>query len=354
MAEPRAVTLSDVAREAGVSLATASRAYNGSDRVVGRELRERVLAAAERLNYMANTPAQAMARGRSNVIGLVVHDIADPYFSTIAAGVMKAAEAEGLIVTVGSTLRNPAREVDYVDAHRGLQSRAIILAGSKINEPGVQPRLTKAIDDFKARGGRVVSIGQARTGIDSVVVGNRAGAQQLADELVDLGHRRIAILAGPENLQTARDRTSGFTHTLSTRGLNAVALEHGDFTRDGGYSAMIQVIDRGSPNHRSVATASPGSKLSVDCVLAANDVMAVGAMAACRDRGVRVPQDLSIAGFDDIATLRDVTPGLTTIALPLEQMGAKALELVLGEPAATPRRERITGELIVRESTPSR
>ena len=132
---PGVVTLMDVANEAGVSLATASRAFNGSTRRVREDLRERVLVAAKKLNYTANAPAQAMARGHTNVVGLLVHDIADPYFSSIAAGVMKAAEEHHLIVTVGSTMRRPQRELDYLAALRGQRSRAVILAGSRVDDP---------------------------------------------------------------------------------------------------------------------------------------------------------------------------------------------------------------------------
>lgn len=182
-------------------------------------------------------------------------------------------------------------------------------------------------------------IGQARPGVDSVVVANKAGAKALAERLVQLGYRRYAVLAGPQHLQTALDRTEGFTQGLGTAGITPVAVVAGEFTRDGGYAAMADALG-----------AHPG----VDCVLAANDIMAVGAMALCRERGVAVPGDLGVAGFDDIPTLRDVSPDLTTIALPLERMGAAAIDLVLAEQRATPRRERVAGQLVVRESTPGR
>lgn len=338
-ARPVAVTLSEVAREAGVSLATASRAINGSVRQVREELRERVLEAAARLNYAANAPAQAMARGQASVVGLVVHDIADPYFSAIAAGVMRAAEDHHLLVTVGSTMGRPERELTYLASLRGQRGRAAILAGSRVDDTELQERLRHEIHMYQAVGGRVVAISQHRLPVDTVVVENRSGARALAARLVALGYRRFGVLAGPRELLTARDRLEGFRDGLVAAGADRPrTVVRGDFTRDGGYRAMQQLLDD-SPD--------------VQCVFAVNDVMAVGAMAACRDRGLVLPRDLALAGFDDIATLRDVHPALTTVRLPLEAMGAAALELVLSaEKPGASRSRRIRGEVVVRASTP--
>ena len=337
---PGPVTLQDVANEAGVSLATASRAINGSTRKVREDLRERVHEAALKLNYSANAPAQAMARGRTNVIGLIVHDIADPYFSSIASGVMRAAEGQDLLVTLGSTVGRPERELDYLRVLRGQRSRAVILAGSRVDDEALLTRLREQGQAFERSGGRVVVISQNRLPFDTVVVENRSGAKALATELTSRGYRRFAVLGGPSNLLTARDRVQGFRDGVSKAGAPAPFLVHGDFTRDGGYNAMMQVLD---------------SEVEVDCVMAVNDVMAVGAMAAARERGLKLPHDIALTGFDDIATLRDVGPGLTTVRLPLEEIGAKALELVLSaDGVAAPRARRIKGEVLIRESTPGR
>ena len=334
-----AVTLQDVANEAGVSVATASRAFNGSTRKVRDDLLVRVLAAAEKLNYSANAQAQAMARGRTNVVGLLVHDIADPYFSSIAAGVMQAADEHHLLVTLGSTMRRPERELEYLAGLRGQRGRAAILAGSRVDDPDLMEALNKEIHAFEDSGGRVVVIGQQRLTVDTVEIQNRSGAKVLATELIALGYRRFGVLAGPRTLLTARDRLQGFKAGLSTAGLPAPIVIHGEFTRNGGYDAMTEVLE-------AVGL--------IDAVFAVNDVMAVGAMAACRDFGLRLPRDMALAGFDDIATLRDVDPGLTTVRLPLEAVGAAALELVVTADGPEPRRRRIRGEVIVRASTPKR
>lgn len=337
--QPGAVTLQDVASEAGVSVATASRAFNGSTRKVRDDLLMRVLAAAEKLNYSANAQAQAMARGRTNVVGLLVHDIADPYFSSIAAGVMKAADAHHLLVTLGSTMRRPERELEYLAGLRGQRGRAAILAGSRVDDPDLMKSLNKEIHSFEGSGGRVVVIGQQRLPVDTVEIQNRGGANVLASELIALGYRRFAVLAGPRTLLTSRDRLQGFRAGVSAAGLPSPVVIHGEFTRNGGYVAMTHLLE---------------AVEQVDAVFAVNDVMAVGAMAACRDHGLRLPRDMALAGFDDIATLRDLDPGLTTVRLPLEDVGVAALELAVTADGSEPRLRRIKGEVVVRASTPKR
>ncbi|WP_166356189.1 LacI family DNA-binding transcriptional regulator [Phytoactinopolyspora limicola] len=337
-----AVTLTDVAREAGVSLATASRAINGSTRQVGDELRQRVLAAAHKLNYAANSQAQAVAKGRTNIAGLLVHDIADPYFSSIATGVIRAAEAHQMLVTLANTGRRTDREVEHLGALRGQHSRVVIVVGSRMADSPDDDALRREVASFEGIGGRVVMISQDLLPVDTVVLENYSGAYDLAVQLVDLGYQRFGILGGPETLLTARDRVEGFRAGLVARGLAVAPADvvHGGFTRDGGYAAMTEMLDRG---------------MNLDCVFAANDVMAVGAMTACREHGLDLPRQLGMAGFDDITTLRDLSPALTTVQLPLETAGAIALDLALeAEPGDPPRVRRISGEVVIRQSTPPR
>jgi LacI family transcriptional regulator len=169
-------------------------------------------------------------------------------------------------------------------------------------------------------------------------VQNRVGARDLARALAGLGHRRLAVLAGPPELLTARDRRVGFVEGLREAGVaDEVRIVPGAFTRDGGYAAAARLVADG---------------LDVTCVFAVNDVMAVGAMAAFRDHGLAIPEDISVAGFDDIQTLRDLVPSLTTVGLPLEEMGEQAATLALDtEPGAGPRTLRVRGEVVLRAST---
>lgn len=336
-----AVTLVDVAKAAGVSLSTASRALNGSTRVVAEPLRARVLAAAATLNYTPNAAAQAMVRGHLDMVGVVVHDIADPYFAAIAAGVMRRAERAGLLVAMSSTLRRPEQEVDYVAAFRRQRVRAVVLVGSRTSDRAQLARLRTEVERFQAIGGRVVAVSQRQLPVDTVVVENRAGARDLADTLIALGYRRFAVLSGPGTLVTARDRLTGFRAGLTRHGVTLAddQVIPGEFTRDGGYAAAGELLDR---------------RPDVECVFAVNDVMAVGAMAALRERRVRLPDAMGVAGFDDISTLQDVTPRLTTVRIDLEGLGEAATELALAEQATSPRVRRARCEVVVRDSTPRR
>ena len=337
---PSNITLKDVAALAGVSEATASRAFNGSARRVRDDLQQRVLVAAKKLNYAPTVAAQAVARGQSDVVGLIVHDISDPFFASIAAGAMTTAEAHRLIVTLGSTMRRPERELDYLAALRGQRSRAVVLAGSRVADKNLLEELLTAIRAYEQVGGHVVVISQPALPVDTVVVKNRAGARELSTALVDLGYRRFGILRGPTTLMTARDRFRGFSEGLRAAGLGPTAVVAGGFTRDGGHDAMLEILD---------------SAPDLDCVFAVNDVMAVGAMVACRERGLDIPHDLGLAGFDDISTLRDLHPGLTTVRLPLEEMGRLAMELAAtAERGGEPRQVKVAGEVVVRASTPAR
>jgi LacI family transcriptional regulator len=336
------VTLSQVAREAGVSLATASRAFNGSaNRTVRPDLRERVLAAAEKLRYMPDANAQAMARGHGSSLGLLVHDISDPYFSSIAAGVTLAADRAGLAVTLASTQHNAAREPGLIELLTRQRARAIIVVGGRRDDDEANAMVRGALEDFLRSGGTASVIGQPLLGVDTVAIGNREGAAKLAAALYGIGYRRFAVLSGPRDHLTARDRMQGFAATLERLGapLAPAAVVHSEFTRDGGHDGMTELLAR---------------NVDVELVFAVNDVMAVGAMAAARELGVRVPDQLAVAGFDDIVALRDITPALTTVHVPLVEVGIAATELALSPPEARPRVVDVEGSVVLRESTPPR
>jgi len=340
------VTLQDVADRAGVSLTTASRVVNDGSRKVGKALADRVHKAVAELGYTANLQARAVATGQSTMIGVALRDISDPYFSSIAAGLIEVADGEvvgggRLLVCMSSTAADEDAEREYVALMRAQRARAVVLIGSRSDNTAAREVLRAELHAFTRSGGRAACIGQDLLGVDTVRPENKAGAEALARALAALGHRRFAVLAGPRSLLTGQDRTNGFRDGLNAWSvkLDPARVVHGDLSRDGGYAAMSEILAAGEP--------------LPDCVFAVSDIMAVGALARLRAAGIDVPGDIALAGFDDISTLRDVYPPLTTVRLPLKRLGEIAARLVLSDDDA-PRRPRVVpvpGEVVLREST---
>lgn len=333
----RSLRLQDVADAAGVSLATASRSLSGSNGV-SPELAERVRAVADDLGYVANVHARSLAGGSTSSIGLVVHEIGDPYFTEIAAGVMGLGEQHGLMVQVRQTRRDPDNELAQVRALVANRVDGIIIAGSGYVDPAVEQPARRQLDAFRQAGGRVAAIGRHHLGVDAVLPDNRAGGRTIAEHLLGLGHRRVAILTGSRALTTISDRLAGVDEALAAAG-----RRHGDwpvveaaFTRQGGKDAARRVLDEHA---------------DVTAMFALNDDMAIGALSVLRAGGVAVPGEMSVAGFDDIEVAEDIAPSLTTVRLPMREMGEMALTLALGPPAARPRRRTTGHELVVRDST---
>ncbi len=352
-------TLADVALLAGVSLATASRALGtGHGRTVGADLRARVRAAAAELNYSPNAHAQAM-RGASSTIGLIVHDILDPFATSIASGVLEAARDRNLLVSIAATGTDPDTEVQLVESLRRQRASAVILVGSRFADSAAQRWLAEEAAAIRASGGQVVVVGQDQLNTPAIVIDNAEGAEHLAKVLWSQGYRRFAVLAGPEFLLTSEERLAGFRQGLASVGypLPDENVIGSAMTRDGGHTAMTELLDR---------------EIDVDCVFAVNDVMAVGAMAALRDLRLSVPKDMGMAGFGDIAALRDIEPALTTVRLPLVAIGRQALGLALVSPVIHSYSTEadgdssafetmgdatvfpVCGEVVVRASTPAR
>ncbi|MFI6709205.1 LacI family DNA-binding transcriptional regulator [Nonomuraea sp. NPDC050478] len=336
-----AVTLHDVAREAGVSVATASRALNGSARNVRTENASRVRAAAAKLNYRPHLSAQAIARGQTRTAALVVGDVADPYFSAIAAGVTEAAEAAGLIVTMAVAGRSPERELEIIRTLRGQRPRLIAVAGSRIDGAATRAALSGELEAYRSAGGRVVMISQRDLPFDTVTIDNAGGAYQLARALAAAGYRRFALFRAPVTVRTSRDRCAGFLAGLRELGLaveDRFVVET-EFTRAGGYEAARRLAERGLDG--------------LEVVFAVTDVMAIGAMSAFRDAGLVPGRDIGVAGFDDIDSAVDVTPALTTVAVPLREVGLTAMRVALSDDPG-PVSVQTSTTVLLRESTPVR
>lgn len=334
-------TLTDVAARAGVSLATASRVLNDSDRKVGPERRERVLAAARDLRYRADLSAQAMARGSAPVIALLVSSIDDPYFSALAAGVAESAHDHGVIVTIAITARDSERELTSVRTVRGQRPRAILVSGSRISGDPHTEALLAELRGFADSGGRTVFLSQPVGGLGAVRPANAAGGRDLGTAIADLGYRRAAVVTGSEQLETVMERTEGLRQGLAASGGGITVVESDTFDRSGGYRAARRLIESGRIT-------------DADVLCAGNDFMAVGAMTALRDSGIQPGRDIAVTGFNDIETAADVTPQLTTVRFPLADIGRRAADLALD--ATTPPTDNICvpGQVILRASCPPR
>lgn len=329
--------LRDVADRAGVSIATASRALSGAPGV-SEGMAERVRDVAEDLGYVANLHARTLAGGPTSVVGLVVHEIGDPYFAEIASGVLGVAAAEGLTVQICHSGRDPEAELTQIRTLIANGVGAIIVAGSGFVDAAVRAKVTSTLRAYLADGGRVAVIGRHHLAVDAVQPENDVGGHAVMEHIVGLGHRRVGIITGSRTLTTIHDRLGGMDRALGAvgLGLDDLPIVEGPFTREGGKQAAAQLL---------------AEHPEVTAIVALNDDMAIGALSVLRDRGVAVPQRVSVTGFDDVAVAGDLAPGLTTIRLPMGEMGRLALQLALSPPAKRPRCRLARAELVVRDST---
>ena len=326
--------LADVAEAAGVSLATASRSLRGLTGV-SEEVAARVRRTAEGMGYLGNTHAQSLAGGATSIAGLLVHQIDDPYFTEIAAGVVHAAEERGLIVQVAHSGRDPQRELRQLRSLAAQRARAIIVAGSGYVDPLQEADARRLLATYQQGGGRAAVIGRHQLGVDALLPDNRGAATAVARHLVELGHTEVVIVSGPETLTTVQDRLGGAVDVLTAAGVRQHVVAT-DFTAAGAGPAAMGAL-RQWPD--------------TTAILALNDSMAIAILVALRRAGISVPADVSVAGFDDVAVAELLFPSLTTARFPLEEMGREALDLTTRPPATRPRRKSVPARLIRREST---
>jgi LacI family transcriptional regulator, galactose operon repressor len=329
--------LQDVAEAAGVSIATASRALSGTPGV-SETVAERVRVVARRMGYVANIHARSLAAGTSRSVGLVVHEIGDPYFSEIASGVLRIGAREGLTVQICHTGRDPERQLEQIRMLVANRVGALIIAGSGFVDQGLQAAAKADLQSYRDAGGRVAVIGRHHLGVDAVLPDNRKGGRAIAEHVLGLGHHKVAVATGSRDLTTIIDRLAGAEEAFDATGLafGDVPVIEAEFTRDGGKAAAEQIL---------------AEHPDVTAVMALNDDMAIGILSVLRARGIAVPERVSVSGFDDVAVAQDLAPSLTTVRLPMTAMGEQALELALKDPTVRPRQRVARHELVVRDST---
>lgn len=325
-------TIKDVAKVAGVSVASVSRALNGHENVTGTT-RQRVLAAATQLRYMPNNAARSLITRRTQTIGAVLPDLHGEFFSELIRGMDAAARAHGLHLLVSSSPGSAAEAGEVLRAMCGRVDGLLIMsphADADMLADNLPASLPTVLMNTRVPGGHYRSLS----------IDNYGGACAMVQHLVSCGHRRIAFIAGPANNFDADERLRGYRNVLQHRLPKQVeTILAGDFSEESGYRAGLRLRELGD---------------LPDAIFAANDMMALGCLFALNEQGIKVPDDVALAGFDDIPIARFVSPPLTTVRVRIADMGTQALERLadaIERPHGSPRFSlELACSLVVRQS----
>jgi LacI family transcriptional regulator len=329
-------TIATVAEAAGVSIATVSRVVRGHADVHERT-RARVLAVIEELGYRPSPLARALVSGRSRTLGLIVSDISNPFYPQLAREVEQSAAAEGWAVVICNTDDDPDVERQCLERLLDQGIGGIIHGSARLDSDAVEVMVKTDVP--------IVFVNRRPHGSKAsyVLADNELGARKLTAHLLDLGHRRIGFIGGPDFACNARERLNGFLAMVEEHGEDATVLvATGDFETETGRSVAADWL--GDEEQRPTA------------IIGVNDMVALGAMEAVLAAGLRVPDDVAVAGFDDIELAGSALISLTSVAQHIDEMGRKAVRAVLRlarQPKARRRhmREVLEPELIVRRST---
>ncbi|MEI2429939.1 LacI family DNA-binding transcriptional regulator [Lysobacter yananisis] len=329
-------TIYDIAKHVGVSAGTVSRALSRPDKVLPAT-RQRIEEAAAALGYVPNTVARTLKTQRSGKILVTVPDIANPFFAQILQGAEDAAQAADYAVLLGDTQNRPDREERYAQMLPRNEADGLIVLGH---------RLPPTAQEIVKRLGATAPVVNGcefdpALGIPSVHIDNAAASRAAMEHLYGLGHERIAVIGGPPDNPLHRQRLEGVEAAARTRGrLRLLKIAPGDFSIESGYAAGKKLLGQGQG-------AAPTAAFCF------SDQMALGVLAACRDLGLRVPEDFSIVGFDDLASSRYLTPPLTTISQPMREIGVRAVNLLLAiiEAVDVPHQQTLDFSLMLRGST---
>jgi DNA-binding LacI/PurR family transcriptional regulator len=321
-----ASSIRDVARRANVSLATVSRAF-AEPGLVRHETLQRVLTVAEELHYRPSRAARSLTTGKTGNIGVVVPDLGNPFFAAILKGGQARAREADYAVFLADSEENPRLEIELVRA-MARQVDGVIICSSRLSEAQLQQL---------RRDTTLVLLNRRVRGVSAVLFDSAGGMRQAIEHLVALGHERIGFLGGPASSWSNRERRRGLR--AEARGGSVEVIEFGPFAPQ--FEAGQHAAD--------LAVAA-----EVTAVVAYNDLMALGVLSRLADRGIGVPDEISVVGFDDIPMAGMATPHLTTVALPLEQSGRVAIELLLEQlahPGSGTHEQSLPAQLIVRAST---
>lgn len=335
----RRPTQADVARAAGVSQSLVSRVLNGDEAIsVPDETRERVLRVINELDYVPNSGARGLRKGRTSTVALVIPDITNPFYPELERGIQDVAERRGYDVITYNTDGLVDKERNSLRLLRQGRVDGAVITTFHLSVEDLAP--------LAAMGTPVVLLGRWPTEadgqpIDSVFIDNVAAARTAVSRLIQAGHRRIGMLAGRPGSAMADERVAGYRQALADFAIawDDDLVEVGDFEEAGGERATERLL-----------TSSPRPS----AIFAANDLMALGAVTVLRRRGLRIPDDVALIGFDDIPEARRVTPPLTTVSQFQKRLGQRAAELLLerieGDGPAHGRSQECPYQLVARAS----
>jgi LacI family transcriptional regulator len=327
-------TMNDVARVANVSIATVSHVINGT-RFVSAERVERVHAAMRELGYTPDATARSLRVGRTDTIGLVVPDNSNPFFAALARWIEEAGFEAGYTTILANSNERPDREHRYVSTLVSKRVDGLILSPSRGDHGTLRRLLENARIPVV-----VVDRDAALPNADVVLYDNEGGSHEATRYLMELGHTRIACVAGPADASSANERVRGVRRAVAEAGLPEQPVVEADFHFSGGREATARLLDSG---------------VAFSAVFAANDLMAAGAIRELAARGITVPGDVSVMGFDDAPLAEMISPALTTMRQPLQDMAHTAVSMLLsrvtsGDGGAAVRKVLRTS-LVIREST---
>jgi LacI family transcriptional regulator len=312
----RLPTIADVARRARVSIATASRVMNNSDHPVSEPTRRRVLQVIADMGFTPNEVARALATRQTCMVGVLVGDTNDPYFSALVRGIEDVAREHGYIVIVCNSDRIPEVELTYVKTLLSHRVAGLIFAGGGLTDTAYLQEMDALIDRMNKRGVGLVTLSEHLFPSYQVCYDNCAATRDLTNYLIGLGHRDIGLINGPPGLNATLLRLQGYRQALEAAGIafDPARVISGNFRYQGGISAV------------EIMAASDSWPTAI---LASNDESAIGAMVALKQYGIRIPEDISLVGFDDILATQYVDPPLTTVRVPLHEMGAMGMRQLL-------------------------
>lgn len=324
----------DVAERAGLSVSTVSHVINNT-RAVSDDSRQRVRSAMEDLGYKPNALARSLRRRKTNTLGMIVPDSANPFFAEVARAIEDASFAHNYSVILCNSEGNLEKQEAYTNVLIENRVAGILFVAAGIS--------TELVNDLEQRRVPLVVVDREVPGVevDTVMTNHGQGGCLATQHLIDLGHRRIACIAGNSEVSPSAERVTGYRRSLEDNSLayDKCLVVKGDFQYESGYEATTQLL----------ALEDPPS-----AIFACNDLMAVGCISAARQLGLRVPDELSVVGFDDVRLASFTNPTLTTIAQPIAEIGALATKMLLErllDLDTPPRIERLPTVLHVRRST---